>query len=432
MSTTVQPPTTRASRRWRLGAVAAAGVAALAATVAAWPIASPAQAAVSAGTYTVHNSGSGLCLDAPGASGGVQLQQAACGDVGGQKWTLTAVGGGFRIAAASGGLCVGVRDASTSAGKVIELQSCTGAAGQTWSLTESGSSYRLVDTNGGKCMNLKDNSTSAGALVQTNSCDSAATKQWTFTPAGGGSNPTTTTTTTTSPQPGGGDGSGSWPSDTGSVHQTVTKDVGTFFDGGMKRYYGIGDGGQGESQDPVFELANGATIKNVIIGAPAGDGIHCLGTCTIQNVWWEDVGEDAATFLGTGGGTSYVIGGGARSASDKVFQHNGNGTVNISGFFVENAGKLYRACGNCTNSYQRNVVVYNIRVKSLKIVAGINTNWGDTARFTRVTVIGDSSHSTIICDKYKGVPKGSEPSHIGSGPDSTNCFYNPNTDVIWS
>ncbi|WP_033368065.1 pectate lyase, partial [Dactylosporangium aurantiacum] len=103
-------------------------------------------------------------------------------------------------------------------------------------------------------------------------------------------------------------------------------------DGGMKRYCCIGDGGQGESQDPVFELANGATIKNVIIGAPAGDGIHCLGTCTIQNVWWEDVGEDAATFLGTSGGTSYVIGGGARSASDKVFQHNGNGTVNISGF----------------------------------------------------------------------------------------------------
>ncbi|WP_344127103.1 pectate lyase, partial [Luedemannella flava] len=80
------------------------------------------------------------------------------------------------------------------------------------------------------------------------------------------------------------------------------------YDGGMKRICCIGDGGQSESQDPVFELANGATIKN-------------------------------------------VIGGGAKSATDKLFQHNGNGTVNISGFYAENIGKLYRACGNCTNSY---------------------------------------------------------------------------------
>ncbi|MEU0562263.1 pectate lyase [Dactylosporangium sp. NPDC006015] len=234
--------------------------------------------------------------------------------------------------------------------------------------------------------------------------------------------------TSSSPPP---PGSG-WPTKTGDASVSGTIPVSGTLDGGMKRYCCIGDGGQSESQDPMFELANGATIKNVIIGAPAGDGIHCLGTCTIQNVWWEDVGEDAATFLGTGGGTSYVIGGGAKSASDKVFQHNGNGTVNISGFYVENAGKLYRACGNCTNSYQRNVVVSNITVKSTKVIAGINTNWGDTARFSRITVVGDSSHKTIICDKYKGVPKGSEPSHIGSGPDSTNCLYNPDTDIIWA
>ncbi|WP_327010109.1 pectate lyase [Dactylosporangium sp. NBC_01737] len=253
-----------------------------------------------------------------------------------------------------------------------------------------------------------------------------------------GPSPTTPGPTTPGPTTPGPTGSSTpppsgWPTKTGDAPvNNGTIQVSGTLDGGMKRYCCIGDGGQGESQDPVFELANGATIKNVILGAPAGDGIHCLGTCTIQNVWWEDVGEDAATFLGTGGGTSYVIGGGARAASDKVFQHNGNGTVNISGFYVENAGKLYRACGNCTNSYQRHVVIDNIRVKSTKVVAGINTNWGDTARFTRVTVIGDSSHSTVICDKYKGVPKGSEPSHIGSGPDSTNCFYNPDTDIIWA
>ncbi|GHJ44346.1 hypothetical protein Cs7R123_16880 [Catellatospora sp. TT07R-123] len=218
-----------------------------------------------------------------------------------------------------------------------------------------------------------------------------------------------------------------WPTKSGDAGlPNGTIQVSGVFDGGMKRYCCIGDGGQSESQDPMFELANGATIKNVILGSPAGDGIHCLGTCTIQNVWWEDVGEDAATFLQTNGGTSYIIGGGAKSASDKVFQHNGNGTVNISGFYVENAGKLYRACGNCTNSYQRNVVIDNVWVKTTSVVAGINTNWGDTARFTRINVY---STSTIICDKYKGAPKGSEPTHIGSGADGVNCFYNP-TDII--
>ena len=58
------------------------------------------------------------------------------------------------------------------------------------------------------------------------------------------------------------------------------------------------------------------------------------------------MGEDAATFRG--GTNYYVIGGGARTASDKVFQHNGPGTVHISGFYAENIGKLYRACGNCS------------------------------------------------------------------------------------
>ncbi|QQQ78315.1 pectate lyase [Saccharothrix sp. 6-C] len=231
-----------------------------------------------------------------------------------------------------------------------------------------------------------------------------------------------TTTTTTTSNPGGGDGSGSWPSDTGSVHQTTTRDAGTFFDGGMKRYYGIGDGGQGEGQDPMFEVANGGTIQNVIIDAPAGDGIHCLGSCTIRNVWWNDVGEDAATFLGSSSSATYLVdGGGAKSGADKVFQHNGAGTVTIRNFQVHSSGKLYRACGNCSTSYQRHVVMDGVTARSTKVLAGINTNWGDTARFSRITVYG----TTSICDKYKGVPKGSEPTKIGSGADGVNCFYSP-------
>lgn len=211
---------------------------------------------------------------------------------------------------------------------------------------------------------------------------------------------------------------GNWPTPSGQAPvNNGTIKVPRELDGKMQRYCCIGDGGQGESQDPVFELAPGAVIKNVILGAPAGDGIHCKGDCTIQNVWWEDVGEDGATFRG--GANYYVIGGGARSATDKLFQHNGGGTVHISGFYAENVGKLYRACGNCESSLQRHVVMDNVTVRSTKVLAGINSNFGDTARFSRITVFG----SATICQKFKGVPKGSEPPKLGDDADGVNCVY---------
>jgi hypothetical protein len=120
-------------------------------------------------------------------------------------------------------------------------------------------------------------------------------------------NPPTVNPTTSAPPPG-----TSWPTPAGNTTVSGTVAVAGTLDGGMRRYCCIGDGGQSESQDPMFELADGATLQNLIIGAPAGDGVHCEGNCTLRNVWWEDVGEDAATFRG--GSNYYVIGGGARSA----------------------------------------------------------------------------------------------------------------------
>jgi hypothetical protein len=249
----------------------------------------------------------------------------------------------------------------------------------------------------------------------------------------GGSTPTTSPTSgPTSPTPGptGGTGTptGAWPSSTGNVSISGTVNVSGTFDGGMKTYCCIGDGGQSESQDPMFKIANGGTLQNVIIGSPAGDGVHCEGTCTIRNVWWNDIGEDAATFKGTGGGTSYVIGGGARNGSDKTFQHNGNGTVSISGFYLNGSGKLYRGCGNCTTSYQRHVKIDNVLVNNIDMVAGINSNWGDTATITRVTVTNSSD--LTVCGKYQGVAKGSEPKYLGEGWNDSNCKVTQ-SDITW-
>jgi pectate lyase len=216
-----------------------------------------------------------------------------------------------------------------------------------------------------------------------------------------------------------------WPTPTGqvNVNGTISVPAGGL-DGGLRRYCCIGDGSQEESQDPMFDLSSGATLANVIIGAPAGDGVHCNGPCTLRNVWWEDVGEDAATFRGSGDPQFLVDGGGARSASDKIFQHNGPGTVTIQNFQANNFGTFYRSCGNCSTQQQRDVVVRNVTLtRPGSRVVGININFGDTARFSGVTIINDPSRSMIICQKYIGNNTGAEPTQAGSGADNTNCLY---------
>ncbi|MDO0928957.1 pectate lyase [Streptomyces sp. TG1A-8] len=219
-----------------------------------------------------------------------------------------------------------------------------------------------------------------------------------------------------------------WPTASGSQAVSATVPVSGTKDYGMKRLYGTGDLGsdsQDEDQGPVLELAPGAVVKNVIIGSPAADGIHCLGSCTLQNVWWEDVGEDAATFLGSSPSNVYTVsGGGAKEASDKVLQFNGAGTLNVSGFAVQNFGTFVRSCGNCRTQYKRTINLSSVEAtyKGSRLV-GINTNYGDSATLRGITVVGDTSKKIVPCQKYIGNSTGSEPTTNGSGPDGTYCKY---------
>nr|WP_223207995.1 pectate lyase [Actinopolyspora erythraea] len=208
-----------------------------------------------------------------------------------------------------------------------------------------------------------------------------------------------------------------------AVSATIT--VEGAMDGGLTRYYGegeLGGGDQTEGQPPIFELADGATLQNVIIGAPAADGIHCLGSCTLRNVWWEDVGEDAATFdADYASATMTIQGGGAQYAADKVFQANGAGTMTISDFQVEDFGKLYRSCGNCSDQVDRHVVIDNVTATAPgDTLAGVNINYGDTAEFSGITIVGDSGMG--VCTWYEGNVDSGEPEEVGSGPGD-NCRY---------
>jgi hypothetical protein len=163
------------------------------------------------------------------------------------------------------------------------------------------------------------------------------------------------------------------------------------------------------------------SVPFVPSGSPAADGVHCAGSCTLRNVFWEDVGEDAATFRGTGA-TVRIEGGSAGNADDKVFQDNRGtgGSVTISDFEVSDFGKLYRSCGNGSTQAARSVVMENITVTGDgDVLAGINVNFGDTARIDGVTLVGGAEVG--ICDLFEGNDTGDEPTKIGEGPDGTSC-----------
>ena len=128
------------------------------------------------------------------------------------------------------------------------------------------------------------------------------------------------------------------------VNQTIVVKAGETFDGkGMHFKAGpaLGDGGQGESQKPVFELEPGAKLKNVQLSG--ADGVHAQGDATLDNVWWRDVGEDAFTMKGEGNVT--VNGGGAFNASDKIFQLNHGGSFTLNNFTADTFGKAIRTNG---------------------------------------------------------------------------------------
>jgi hypothetical protein len=200
------------------------------------------------------------------------------------------------------------------------------------------------------------------------------------------------------------------------------------------RYVGTGDldGDPDDDLPPMFELEDGAVIKNLIIGTKPADGIHCLGTCTLQNVWWEDVGDDAATLRSSSKADVMTIrGGGARKAENSVIQQNGPGTVIIRDFQVEDFGKVYRACGNCRQSVDHHVVIEGLDVTAPGLaIVGINPNFGDTASLSHVVIHADSDHGIDVCQWYEGVPSGEESRRVGEGP-SDACEYK-RSDVTYT
>jgi len=429
-------------RTTRLRQTVALAVAAVLGSTVAVAVAPSASATTPDGSawYVLVSRKSGLALDVKNGStsDGAALVQTTRTDATSQQFRFVPAGSGYYALQNRGsGKVLSVSGGSTSDGAAIVQSTDTSATSQQFSLVDQSDYVRLVNRKSSKVAEVDGASKTSGAAIVQGTDAKSYHQQWQLVKVGSGgttptSSPTPTTTSTPTPTSSPTSNPGtfpSWPSARGDKKVSATISVSGTFDGGLVRYYGLSSDGQSESQPPMFLLSDGAVLKNVILGTGAGDGVHCTGTCTLQNVWWEDVEEDAATLKGSSSSQVMTVdGGGAKGASDKVFQHNGPGTFVIKNFQVSSFGKLYRSCGNCKTQYARSVVVQNVQATAPgKALVGINPNLGDKASLSGLTIVGDSSKKISICDQYKGVTSG-EPSKVGSGPSGA-CQYDPSAIV---
>jgi Pectate lyase len=106
------------------------------------------------------------------------------------------------------------------------------------------------------------------------------------------------------------------------------------------------EGEQAEAQRPLFVLAPGARLANVTITYPGCEGVHMLGDNVLDNITWEDAGEDAASVRSYfPGGSIAIINSRGHKAADKMFQFNAPCDVRIENFTGSDMGKLVRQNG---------------------------------------------------------------------------------------
>ncbi|RMO75988.1 pectate lyase [Pseudomonas syringae group genomosp. 3] len=184
------------------------------------------------------------------------------------------------------------------------------------------------------------------------------------TATGGGEGGVTPQITPQLANPGRTSGTGSVSDTAGSTEQagkinvvrdTIKVGAGEVFDGHGATYTAdksMGNGDQGENQKPMFELAEGATLKNVNLGENEVDGIHVKAKnaqeVTIDNVHAQNVGEDLITVKGEGGAAVTnlnIKNSSAKGADDKIIQLNANTHLKVDGFKADDFGTMVRTNG---------------------------------------------------------------------------------------
>ncbi|MCH5548825.1 pectate lyase [Pseudomonas syringae pv. syringae] len=203
-----------------------------------------------------------------------------------------------------------------------------------------------------------------GSYVSTGADGSGAPSTEDGTGGGGGSDGVPPQVTPQLANPGRNSGNGTVSDTTGSLEQSgevnVVKDTikvgaGQVYDGHGATFTAdksMGTGDQDEHQKPLFELAEGAVLKNVNLGENEADGVHVNAKnseqVTIDNVHAQNVGEDMITVKGEGGAkvtNLNITNSSANGADDKVIQLNADTHLKVDGFKATDFGTLVRTNG---------------------------------------------------------------------------------------
>ena len=152
------------------------------------------------------------------------------------------------------------------------------------------------------------------------------------------------------------------------VNKPIIVGPGETFDGKNQLFRagrGLNGGGTAESQDPMFIVAPGGTIKNVQFdgrngGQLLGDGIHLMGNAKVDNVHGVHGGpDDMITIDGPGNrardahlagidpksipsgpATVEITNSSFRHSHDKAIQINGDANLKMKGIYADDVGQL--------------------------------------------------------------------------------------------
>ncbi len=364
-------------------------------------------AALSSGRYVIVSklNGNALDVDSFDTSDGANVMTWFTLGYNNQQFDVTNLGDGtYSVRPVHSGKSLDVWEWSTADGAELRQWTYTGADNQKWIIDDRGDGYySIISYLSGKAIDVWGMSMYAGADARLYSYWGGAGQLWTFQEVGSSSDC--------------------------YAGATITD---KFVDCGGKTI-GLSCVGDDESQGAVLTLEN-SSIRNVYLSSSGGaDGIHCdSGNCTLADVTWNDVCEDAATNKSEGGtmtivgGTAYNSTSGYGGTPDKIFQHNSkNSTTIISGGFTATGthGKLYRSCGNCSsNGGPRYALIYDVNINaSIGSIAGVNSNFGDVATIRNLRILNYSSDDTPVCVEYQGVQSGSSSTKYGEAWNSSSC-----------
>ena len=126
------------------------------------------------GTGEIIGSGSGRCVDVPGATqtAGTQVELWDCNGGTNQQWTATSASE-LRV---YGSDCLDASGQGTTAGTKVDIWGCNGQANQKWTLNANGT---ITGAQSGLCLDATGAGTANGTLLELWTCNGASNQKWT-------------------------------------------------------------------------------------------------------------------------------------------------------------------------------------------------------------------------------------------------------------